>query len=429
MAKKMIITASNLLEEFYKEYESKNGKFLLFDLANANENANTKVLKYLLQFNNHQFLDSFLIRIGLPTPMGTVTVKDQEKAIGSEKTGFIDLYIQFDDVHIIIENKIYGAADTGKQLARYIATINDIGSKDFDTWYANPSVTNNTYVVYLTSDGMKEPTDDSLPKALREKVNYYPMSYADDILPWLEEEVMPNLPYLEDGIMIAGVRQYIAFLKQMMTNESSEVVEGFVDSLNGKTDTEKYTALLGAINSNNKDVPENVLKSLRKNLESRAEAIFNGDVDGEWVLHFTPSFVILYKKTWAALDTRKYSIPSLYLVGTPTNAFLKKGQFDKICAQVDHLPIGLLDQYPTVKSGNHGKTAEFNLTDKISGISCCANDKASREKFYKDIINACNDAISQMDKAVAQARNSAGADKPQIELLKNLVKQTMIISE
>ena len=52
-----------------------------------------------------------------------------------------------------------------------------------------------------------------------------------------------------------------------------------------------------------------------------------------------------------------------------------------------------------------------------------------REKFYKDIINACNDAISQMDKAVAQARNSAGADKPQIELLKNLVKQTMIISE
>ena len=200
----MIITASNLLEEFYKEYESKNGKFLLFDLANANENANTKVLKYLLQFNNHQFLNSFLIRIGLPTPMGTVTVKDQEKSIGSEKTGFIDLYIQFDDVHIIIENKIYGAADTGKQLARYIATINDIGSKDFDTWYANPSVTNNTYVVYLTSDGMKEPTDDSLPKALREKVNYYPMSYADDILPWLEEEVMPNLPYLEDGIMIAN---------------------------------------------------------------------------------------------------------------------------------------------------------------------------------------------------------------------------------
>ena len=102
-------------------------------------------------------------------------------------------------------------------------------------------------------------------------------------------------------------------------------------------------------------MPENVLKSLRKDLENRAEAIFNGDVDGEWVLHFTPSFVILYKKAWAALDTRKYSIPSLYLVGTPTKVFLEKGQFNKVCAQVDHLPIGLLNQYPTVKSGNHGK--------------------------------------------------------------------------
>jgi hypothetical protein len=223
-------------------------------------------------------------------------------------------------------------------------------------------------------------------------------------------------------MMIAGVRQYIAFLKQLMTNESSEVVEKFVNSLNGKTDIEKYTVLLDAISSNNKDVPENVLKSLRKDLENRAEAIFNGDVDGEWVLHFTPSFVILYKKAWAALDTRKYSIPSLYLVGTPTKVFLEKGQFNKVCAQVDHLPIGLLNQYPTVKSGNHGKTAEFDLTNKISGISCDANDSDSRKEFYKQIINACNDKITLMDDAVAQAINNAGADKPQTELLKHLAK-------
>lgn len=421
MEKNNVITASNLVAEFYKEYESKKGKFLLFDLADANENANTKVLKYLLQFKNHQFLNSFLNRIGLPIPKGSITVGYQENAIGSKKTGFIDLYIQYDNEHIIIENKIYGAADTEKQLARYIATVNDIGS-DFDRWYDNPYVTKNTHVVYLTADGLKEPSDNSLPKALRELVNYYPISYANDILPWLEEEVMPNLPYLEDGMMIAGVRQYIAFLKQLMTNESSEVVEEFVNSLNKKTDIEKYTVLLGAISSNNKDVPENVLKSLRKDLENRAEAIFNGDVDGGWVLHFTPSFVILYKKAWAALDTRKYSIPSLYLVGTPTKVFLEKGQFNKVCAQVDHLPIGLLNQYPTVKSGNHGKTAEFDLTNKISGISCDANDSDSRKEFYKQIINACNDKITLMDDAVAQAINNAGADKPQTELLKHLAK-------
>ena len=124
MKHNVIITKDNLVEEFYKEYVSKNGKFLLFDLANANENANTKVLKYLLQYNNCQFLNSFLNRVCIPLPKQNhnVRITDQVKAIGPKATGFIDLYIQYDDVHIIIENKVYGAGDTNKQLARYIAT-------------------------------------------------------------------------------------------------------------------------------------------------------------------------------------------------------------------------------------------------------------------------------------------------------------------
>ncbi len=40
MKNKITITPTNLVDQFIKEYESKNGKFLLFDLANANENAN-----------------------------------------------------------------------------------------------------------------------------------------------------------------------------------------------------------------------------------------------------------------------------------------------------------------------------------------------------------------------------------------------------
>lgn len=92
MAKSIPITAKNLLSEFYKEYESKNNRFLLFDLANANENANTKVLKNLLQYNNHQFLPSFLKRVGLPaiSDFSTIQVTDQKKAIGPKDTGFID---------------------------------------------------------------------------------------------------------------------------------------------------------------------------------------------------------------------------------------------------------------------------------------------------------------------------------------------------
>lgn len=125
-------------------------------------------------------------RIGLPKPNGSAYISDQEKAIGPKDTGFIDLYIQYDDIHIIIENKIYGAGDTEKQLARYIATVNDVSDTDFEAWYANPSVPKNTHVVYLTADRTKEPSADSLPDKLKNLITYYTINYNDDILPWLD---------------------------------------------------------------------------------------------------------------------------------------------------------------------------------------------------------------------------------------------------
>ena len=409
MATKNVITASNLVAEFNKEYESNNGKFLLFDLANANENANTKVLKNLLQYNNCQFLNSFLNKIGLPKPKkgSPVSITDQEKAIGPKDTGFIDMYIRYDNVHIIIENKIYGAVDTNKQLARYIATVNGISDKNFAAWYKNPSVTKKTYVVYLTADGTKEPDSNSFPDQLRKKVNYYPINYSADILPWLEEDVMPKIPYAEDGMMIAGVRQYIAFLKQLLTAEFSGVVDAFVNGLKG-TDVAKYQGLLSAISENNKDVPENVLKSLRKQLGARAEAIFSGDVADEWVLHFTPSFIILYKKSWAALDTRKYSIPSLYLYAGSTKAFLQKQSLSALILSVCHLSPSMKVKYSKAKLNfdTRGSNVSFNL--QKPGIKCSnINDPKARKDFYNKIIGTIQNVVDVIDKDVVAKLQSA----------------------
>ena len=417
--KNNIITASNLVEEFCKEYESKNEKFLLFDLANANENANTKVLRYLLKYNNCQFLDSFMNRIGLPKPNGSAYISDQEKAIGPKDTGFIDLYIQYDDIHIIIENKIYGAGDTEKQLARYIATVNDVSDTDFEAWYANPSVPKNTHVVYLTADGTKEPSADSLPDKLKNLITYYTINYNDDILPWLEEDVMPYIPYADDGMMIAGVRQYIAFLKQLLSDESSKVVDAFVDWLKG-TDVENYYALLGAINPKIKYDNENIIKSLRKELGARAEAIFSGDVEGEWVLHFTPTFIILYKKSWAALDTRKYSIPSLYLYAGNTGYFLKKNCLSTLTLGVDHLSPSMKGKYPNLKYGNHDKNVAFPLLKNPDSIMCSdINNQDARKEFYKEIIKKIQPVIDAIDNnIVAGLRASDTPITPDIILEK-----------
>ena len=417
MAKKIGITSTNLVEEFRKEYESKSGKFLLFDLANANEDANTKVLRYLLQYNKCQFLNSFLNRIGLPKPKGTVYITDQEKAIGPKATGFIDLYIQYGGVHIIIENKIYGAGDTDKQLARYIATVNDVSDKNFYVWYANPSISKDTHVVYLTADGTKEPSSDSLPEGLKKHITYYTINYNDDILPWLEEDVMPYITYAEDGMMIAGVRQYIAFLKQLLADEPSKVVDAFVGGLTGG-DVANYKTLLNAIGENNKDVPENVLKSLRKELGARAEAIFSGDVDDEWVLHFTPSFIILYKKSWVALDTRKYSIPSLSLYAGSTGSFLKKNCLSTLKLSVDHLSPSENVKYPKFNFLNHGKNVGFKLLKNPDSIKCSdINTPAARKEFYKKIIEAVQPVVDVIDKdIVGETRKSGSSATPDVIL-------------
>ena len=404
------ITSNNLVEEFYKEFESKNGKFLLFDLANANENANTKVLKYLLQYNNYHFLNSFLDRMGLPKRKGSkITITDQEKAIGPKDTGFIDLYIQYDNVYIIVENKIYGAGDTKRQLARYIATVNGVSDKDFDAWYTNPSVSKNTYVVYLTADGTREPSADSLPDKLKDSINYYPINYNDDILPWIEEDVMPNITYADDGMMIAGIQQYIAFLKQSSSDDSSKVVDEFVKNMSG-TDVEKYITLLKLIlnlikDNSGKHKNDNVIKSLRKQLSAHAEAIFSGDVAGiagGWILHFTPSFIILYKKSWAALDTRKYSIPSLYLYAGSTDYFLKHSTLQKLTLGIDHLSPNAKKKHSKLNFGNRDKNVAFPVLNNPASIKCSdIKEKANRKEFYAEILNNIKSVIAEIDIVVA----------------------------
>ena len=415
---------NTLLNNFYDEYEKNNNRnrFLLFDLANANENANTKVLKHLLQHNNHQFLPSFLERVGLKTRNTkintTIQVTDQKKAIGPKDTGFIDLYIEYDGLSVIIENKIYGAGDTDKQLARYIATVNGVENVKFDDWYNNPTVNKETHVVYLTADGTKEPSDNSLPENIKKKITYYAINYTDDILPWLKEDVLPNLSYGADGIMIAGVLQYIAFLEQMLSDESSGVVDNFFDSLKC-TDVDKYKTLLTAIPKNDK-VPDNVKKSLRKQLEARAEAIFSGDVDGEWVLHFTPTFILLYKKSWAALDTRKYSIPSLNIYAGSTKYFLDNGCFNKMVLDVDHLSPAM--KKTNITYGNHGKTANFTLSVNLSEIKRCdVNDPDARKKIYNQVIDRLQPIVKQIDEAVAELQSNGKKIAPN-DILDSILK-------
>ena len=416
------IDYNELVSKFQEEYEKRINKFLLFDFANANENSHTKVLNYLLQYNNSQFLPSFCDRIGLPKPNGKVEIKEQKDSIGTKGKGYIDLYLTYDGLHVIIENKIYGAGDTQRQLARYIAAVNGVSNEDFDHWYKSPSGYlidyPKTHVVYLSADGTQLPKEHSLPPYLQSIITYYGPSetenvginYTDHLLPWLEEDVLPNVPYGED-VLIAGLKQYIASLKLLLCDVSSKVLDDFVAQLKeaGKTATEQYNILLKAAKQNHQLEPDIVL-TYRKQLKVRAEAIFSADIPDDWVLHFTPTFILFYKKSWASLDKHKGSIPSLYIYAGSSKKFLETGYFDKLTLGVDHLSKDAATNYP-YKFGNYGKSIGLELT--IDKLRCeNRNDKSSRETFYKNIISTLESTSIKVDEVVADLQNSTNAITP-----------------
>ena len=430
------VIKNSLVQPYYEEYKARNKRFLLFDIAHANENSHTRLLLELLRYKENLFLSSFIKRLGLPEYMNLIKISDQEPAVAKTKQrkGYIDLYISYQSkkgkIQVIIENKIYGAVDTPKQLARYVASINGITKEGFDKWYASPSVCMNTHVVYLTADGTKEPnegqkSDFSLPEKLEKalKTNFCRVNYANDILPWLEEDVMPNIPYEEDGMMIAGLRQYIAYLKQLLSDEVSEVVEDYVKSIKGN-DIEKYNQLLNAIDKEYDDIPEIVIKSLRKDLRSRAEAIFAGDVPDGWVLHFTPSFIIFFKKSWAALDARKYSIPSLYIYAGSTKTFLERGCFNNLKLGIDHLSPSLKNDYMQYEEyfGNHDKNIGFDLLPSLNSIQCLNRaQKELRQNFYQCIICSIKKIIDVIDKEVVEVLQNSYVSITSKDILEKVV--------
>lgn len=458
-----------LIKNYMGEYNKKEHPFLLFDLAHVNENDHTRVLMGILEFKDSMFLPSFLQMIGAPAISKIkMPPTDQRRAIGNKGTGFIDLYFEYKSNNVtpekvIIENKIYDAGDSERQLARYIATaINaemfpSAFNRIWEKWKNgenDETVDNNEFshihVVYLTSDGSKKPEERSLPQYFGKykdgnldevkHINYYPINYIENIIPWLENDVLPNMPYYDDGIAIAGIRQYVASLKAgFCAKGDSDVISGFVDNnMKDKTDKNKYDELMSVmfniksltekkedgksekgsdeiIKSKFKNEGINVedlqLKPLVRDLRAAATNIFSKDgseLGGDWKLYFTPSAIFLYRQKWADLDTRKYSIPSIYFV-TSTYNFLnaKKGDDNvvKWKLQVDHLNYRNVEKNKKdpFSIGNHNKTA-FYETPSFK-IEFDVDDLYSRKLYYKNVLGQLEEYISLLDKVVEEVLN------------------------
>lgn len=226
-----------LLDSFSDRY--KKGKvelpyhINLIDELHANENAHTRILLKLLQFNylgNYPILRSFfdLMEQKMERKFKVGEIKHPKIRFNQEN---IDGLIEESEYVVIIENKIHGAIDQEKQIDRYVEIARKHCLKE-----------DKIFVIYLTTNGAKEVLERSFDKAktllgYTDRQNtgrFVPMSYRMDILPWLEQVVLPGC-MLKDEYLISALQQYIDHLKGMfdLRNEERIMTEKILDEVLG----------------------------------------------------------------------------------------------------------------------------------------------------------------------------------------------------
>jgi len=222
--KELLRIARNIGIFFKEEHDKLPYGANVIEELHAGENAHSRILRMLLQyksFGNYLVYSSFLSLLkknNLNIPFSVCCY--QPEFVNEE--GRIDLLIKEysaqEKFAIIIENKVCGATDQAEQIQRYIEKV------EFDG-----VPTKNIYVIYLTKDGEKEVSDYSLTEKARKKLEmtsssegrFFRLNYRDHILPWLENDIYPNIPVKED-LLISSIRLYIDYLKGLFGDKNVE---------------------------------------------------------------------------------------------------------------------------------------------------------------------------------------------------------------
>lgn len=202
----------------FTELKKKNASLLqynlnLIDELHANENAHTRILLKLLDYESNQkkvILEEFLNLLNEKLVNQKIPILDDYRTTGQFE--FIDGYIWSDSkkVAIIIENKINWACDQDEQIQRYIETAKQYGIDE-----------KNIFVVYLTDTGIKKAADYSFTDYAKKMLDwkdpenqgrYIESNYLNDILPFLYE-IFDKLSFSKENVLKSAIFQYIDYLE------------------------------------------------------------------------------------------------------------------------------------------------------------------------------------------------------------------------
>ena len=201
----------------------------IIEELHANENAHSRVLRMFLQYddgsNQYPILKRFL---DIPKIRDIISDLEFDRPQFTNEQERIDLLIEDRAVKfaIIVENKICGASDQDRQLERYIESVKYHGIKE-----------SKIYAIYLTRDGEKTIDDKSFTSAAKKALDYnadnngrfIELNYKNDILPWLENCVLPNCT-LKENLLVSALTQYIDFLKTIFELNKNNRQKGMIMS-------------------------------------------------------------------------------------------------------------------------------------------------------------------------------------------------------
>ena len=328
----------------------------LLDEIKANENAHTRILMKLLQFKEDgklAVLESFLDMVfRLCNSERRIYLGEPRLNVNAE---YIDgLILYHSQAAFIIENKVKGAIDQTSQLANYVQKVTN-KNIPFES----------TYVIYLTYNGDKKVSESSLPSDLRRNLcnRFLPMNYRDHILPWLKEDVLPNLK-TKERILISAIEQYVDFLEGQFYKRDYQ--QKTMRNINDKIlkelgiENNKTSDQYNIINDLAKGC-DGLLKTLNFMIEEKRKEIFE---------NFTSITKAYWGSEWKLYD---YTSSGYYQI--------KKAEWENY-----HFPIHL-EWIPL-----RAKTllSKDNLILEIHDEGCPKRLKASIREATKHVDGACN---------------------------------------
>jgi hypothetical protein len=201
-----LLFLKSFTEIYNKEKQKLPYHINIIDVLHTDENAHSRILEKLLKQKTHnggyEILTSFVEYLknkGIKS-FAAITVENPRITQEAQR---IDLWIRDNSYAIIIENKIHWASDQNKQIERYI-----------DKTKENKFTEEQIFVVYLSPTYEKEPSRESWGKYFDSdiyKSRYLRLSFRNDILVWLKEEMLPNVK-IKDAYLRSAIEQYIDHL-------------------------------------------------------------------------------------------------------------------------------------------------------------------------------------------------------------------------